>query len=131
MITLVVPMPPNLANARMHWRVKHKARQDYWNDLYVLRAGSLRRKPIPGDLYIPRPPVEPYSNSTLRSVMYLGQDMDDDNAVARHKWVLDWLTRWYYIVDDKRKHLRWESFPEQVIKRDGNYRIALTITPIE
>jgi hypothetical protein len=36
-----------------------------------------------------------------------------------------------YIAGDRRKNLRWEAFPEQVVKRDGNYRLVLTLTPIE
>jgi hypothetical protein len=61
--------------------------------------------------------------------MYLGAAMDDDNAAARHKPLLDWLKTRGYIAADRRKCLRWESFPEQIIRRNGHYHIELTITP--
>lgn len=57
--------------------------------------------------------------------------MDDDNAIARHKPLLDWLKKRRYIVDDRRSRLRWESLPDQVVKRDGNYRIVLILTPVD
>jgi hypothetical protein len=56
--------------------------------------------------------------------------MDDGNAMNRHKWIEDWLTTRGYIVDDRKKNLEWEGFPEQIVKRDGNYSITLTLTPI-
>ncbi len=62
--------------------------------------------------------------------MYLGGAMDDDNAMARHKPLLDWLKTRGYIADDRKKNIVWEGLPEQIVKRDGNYRIELTITPL-
>jgi hypothetical protein len=59
--------------------------------------------------------------------MHLGAMMDHDNALRRHKWPLDWLKTRRYIVDDSPAHLNWKSFPEQRVKRDGNYRIDLTL----
>lgn len=56
--------------------------------------------------------------------------MDDDNAAARHKPLLDWLRRSGYILDDKRKNCRWRNFPAQIVRRDGNYWIELTLEEV-
>ena len=112
-LVLTLPMPPNLANSRMHWRVKHKAKLAYW------MACDATRKPAK--------PRTPLARATLSSVMYLGAAMDTDNAMSRHKWTLDYLTARGWIADDRRTCLTWLGFPEQVVKRDGNYRLVLTL----
>jgi hypothetical protein len=61
--------------------------------------------------------------------MYLGGAMDDDNAAGRHKWAIDWLRTRGYLASDRRSGLRWERFPDQVVQRDGRYRLVLTLTP--
>lgn len=123
-LTFTVPMPANLTNrgsGRSHWRVIHTEKTAYRAQLDLLLAAK----------QLPRPPAEPFAKATVRSTMHLGGAMDDDNAMARHKVLLDWLKQRRYIVDDRRKCLRWESFPEQIIKRDGNYHIVLTLTPLQ
>ena len=117
-ITLTVPMPDNIANSRMHWTRRMRIKQQYAKQLNELQSIGI----------IPPPPAVPLPHVTVRSVMYLGGPMDDDNAVARHKPLLDWLKRAKYIVDDRRKCLRWEKFPEQVVRRNHQYRIEITIT---
>lgn len=117
-LTLMVAMPPNLANARMHWRVKHNAKVAYWETLDAL---ALATKAV-------RPAVPPLGRARIASVMYLGAKMDADNAMARHKWVLDWLQSRGYIANDK--HLEWVALPEQVVKRNQFYRIELTLTEL-
>ena len=76
---------------------------------------------------IPAPPKQPLDSITLSVVMHLARQMDHDNAAARCKWPIDWLKTRRYIVDDSPAHLRWASFPEQRVKRDGNYRLDLTL----
>jgi hypothetical protein len=114
----VFPMPPNLANGRMHWRVKHKAKTDYWRILDF------------GQRLFPRLPDKPFEKATISVVLRLGHAMDDDNAMARVKWALDWLVTRGYIVDDKRKNLKWEGLPEQIVKRDGCYRLEITLREV-
>lgn len=116
-LTFVLPMPPNLANARMHWRRKHREKLDYW----MILDAKLAWKDLPN------PPRRPWPHATIRSTMYLGASMDDDNAMARHKWALDWLVSRGYLVDDRKRCLTWDGFPAQVVKRDGNYRLEITI----
>lgn len=123
-LELTLPMPELLTNSNRgrsrHWRAMHDEKLAYWQRLDLLMYTRA----------IPRPPATPIMRATLRSVMYLGGAMDDENAAARHKIAIDWLRSRRYIADDRRKNLRWESFPEQIVKRDGNYRLVLTITPI-
>ena len=101
----------------MHWRVKHKAKLAYWHacDVALMLPGA------------PRKPAVPFQRATLTSTMHLGAAMDTDNAMARHKFTLDFLTSRGWIADDRRTCLTWLGFPEQVVKRDGNYRLVLTL----
>jgi hypothetical protein len=112
---LVVPMPPNLANGRMHWRKKHTAKVAYWQTLDTLLV--LRQLPLP--------PTAPLSPVTLGSTLYLWAHMDDDNALARIKWAADWLKTRGYIVDDRRPHCKF-LIPEQHIDR-ADQRLVLTL----
>lgn len=103
-----MPLPPNLANARMHHMVKHRAKVEYWRHLDLLLAGGI----------LPPPPAAPLKKATITATMTLHNPMDDGNAANRaEKWPCDWLKTRGYIVDDSRKHLRWTGFPEQRITR--------------
>lgn len=122
-IELTVPMPPHVTNrsrGSTHWRRAYSEKRDYWLRLDELMLTH----------QIAQPPIDPFQQASLRSVMHLGGAMDDDNALARHKPLLDWLRSRRYIADDRRKNLKWEGLPEQVVKRDGNYRIVLTLSPV-
>jgi hypothetical protein len=130
-LTLVVPMPPNIGNgSHGHWSSRYREKNAYWRvlDLLTGKRGLIGRERF---FSIPRPPQQPFAKASIRSTMYLGGAMDDSNAMRRHKWVEDWLVTRGYLVDDRKKCLTWEGFPEQVIKRDGNYRIVLVLTPTE
>jgi hypothetical protein len=122
---LTIPMPPTNTNSAKgrsrHWRVLEKEKNAYWEmlDLYVVLGR------------IPDAPHEPIAQATIRSVMYLGGAMDDDNAMARHKWPIDWLRKRGYIAGDRRTNLRWEGLPHQIVKRDKHYRMVLTLTPVD
>jgi hypothetical protein len=119
-----VPMPPHVTNrarGSSHWRRGYAEKVAYWELLDTLQnCGRI----LP-------PPRERWARVSARSTMHLGGAMDDDNALARHKPLLDWLKTRGYLVDDRKKNVRWESMPDQVVKRDGNYRIVLTLTPVE
>jgi hypothetical protein len=122
-LTFSFPMPPNLTNTvgrgSNHWRAKYATRKTYIARLDELQNAGL----------LPPPPTLPFKKSLVSSVMHLGAAMDDDNALARHKVILDFLKTRGYIVDDRKKNLVWHSLPEQVVKRmkDGGYRIELTL----
>lgn len=110
----------NKASGRSHWRYVYSAKKKYQRQLDELQQAGL----------IALPPAEPIARVKVKSVMHLGNHMDDDNAIARHKVLIDWLKTRGYIVDDRRKNLQWESLPNQIVRRNGDYRIELTITPI-
>lgn len=122
-LTITVPMPPNLTNrssGKSHWRVIHREKKSYAKRLDELQLVGL----------IPPPPLAPLQKAMVCSTMHLGNAMDDDNALARHKPLMDWLKTRGYIADDRKKCLSWHSLPQQIVKRDGNYRIELTLRPL-
>jgi hypothetical protein len=118
-------MPPNIANgSHGHWRTRHRQKKAYWGALDAVAIhGTI------GPYTIPRHPPQPFARATIASRMYLGGAMDDSNAMRRHKWVEDWLVTRGYLADDRKKCLTWAGFPEQIVKRDGNYRLELTLSP--
>jgi hypothetical protein len=136
-LTLVVPMPPTLTNSAhgrsRHWRALEREKTAYWATLDTMQGPKPWRVPAPSgyiEYQLPTPPARPWASVEIRSTMYLGGAMDDENAMARHKWLVDWLRHRGYIADDRKKNVRWSDFPEQIVKRDGRYRIHLTITPL-
>lgn len=114
----MLPLPPNLANSRWHWRVKQNKKKQYYAALDLLRVAKL----------LPPVPSEPWPVAEVRAEMVLGAAMDDDNAMARCKWALDWIVRAGYLVDDRRKALRWAGFPSQDVTRKRDYTLTLTLT---
>lgn len=150
-LTFVLPMPPNVANRQMHHMVRHRIKRGYWalldvlhglpHDAKALRAfGGVKMPDLAAQIghalaFASRNPVrkiEPlgFGFASIRSTMYLGAAMDHGNAMNRHKWVEDWLVTRGYIVDDAPDCLQWDGLPQQEIKRDGDYRIALTLTEL-
>lgn len=121
-LKLTVPMPENIANASQRgWRGLHARKVRYFRQLDEMQGAGL----------LPPPPKRAFPKATIRATMYLGAAMDDGNAMHRcEKWPCDWLKTRGYIADDRRSCLTWEGLPAQVVKRDGNYRIELTLTPL-
>jgi hypothetical protein len=107
-----LPLPPNLANGRMHWRVKERKRKEY----FVL-CKILGKMGVPGAMHRFRG-IEPAPGlAHLSFLLKLGNRMDDDNALARCKWAVDFLVADHILIDDSPKHCRM-SIPSQVITRD-------------
>ncbi len=120
-LVITVPMPINISNGgHYHWRTTYKQKTAYINALDMRQIARL----------IPRPPAVPFPRARISAVMHLANRMDADNAMRRCKWPLDWLKTRGYIADDSPKVLDWAGFPEQVVKRDGDYRITFTLTPL-
>ena len=114
-------MPRNIANgSHGHWRVREAQRKAYRAVLDMLQLTK----------QITPPPATPFARARIDSVMHLANQMDVDNALRRHKWVLDWLKTSGYITNDSPTCLEWVSFPEQRVKRDGNYRIDITLVEL-
>jgi hypothetical protein len=115
------PMPENIANTPMHHMVRHRLKTAYWALCDTLQAGGI----------LPPPPVAPWARVAVTSHMTLGNPMDDDNAMARHKPLLDWLKTRGYIVDDRRKCLTWDGLPEQRVSRKNAPGIELILRRVE
>lgn len=114
-----LPLPPNLANSRMHWAVKHLKRTAYFEACDALQ--------LTGD--VPPPPPTPIAKAVIQETLYVGSEMDDDNAAARTKWAVDWLKTRGYIADDKRANLLRKGYPDQRVRLKP-YRLELALTPI-
>lgn len=122
---LTLPLPPSLTNSgkgrSRHWRSLEKEKTAYWETLDLLQMTR----------QIPRPPPQPFERAAVSATLYLWNEMDEDGAMARMKWLLDWLRkRGGFIVDDRRKNLQWAGLPEQVIDR-RRPRVELVLTPLD
>lgn len=112
MIRLDLPEPPNIANARLHWRAKHRKRKAYMHDAYYLAVAQHR------------PPKEPPEHVKIRAHLRLWNLRDEDNLTASIKWALDAL-RGAYFVDDDPAHLTLESVTQEIDRK--NRGLTLTI----
>lgn len=99
-VLLTLPLPPNMANGRMHWRAKNRKRQEYLAMCDAWESGSPLR----------------LTKARMTPRLYVWSKMDVDNAMARLKWPVDWLVRRGYLPDDNPDHLEW-SIPKQIIDR--------------
>lgn len=112
---LTLPLPPNRANARWHWRTENRQKQSY--HLHCIGADVGKRPP------------QPYPKARITATLYVWSLMDQDNLMARLKWPLDWLVERQIITDDNAKHLEWSGLPTQVVDRK-NQRIEFDIAEI-
>ena len=121
-VVLELPLPPNLANGRWHWRVKVKKRTAYlqYARTAIYRLGLVDRK---------------WPHVTVRPTLIVWNRMDADNAVARLKWAIDALSYNGVIPDDRPQFLRYDfdpttGGPYQEINRTRNgQKLVLVITP--
>jgi hypothetical protein len=119
-VTVTLPLPPTMSNSRRHWRVTDKLRKQYMErctnwELLGIGAGPDGMRSMPRTAQAITPPDFVQMNIH----MFLGQEMDQDNALSRCKWPIDWLVRARYLVDDKPKHCRL-TIPIQSIERNKN-----------
>lgn len=122
-----MPAPPNLANSRMHWRVKHNKKVAYWRTLTTLHlgAGGIQASPFP------KTPRNALTKVRITAHFVLGNTMDQDNLMARCKWPIDWLKEAGYLVDDSPKHLTWTGIPTQEVSRKTPPTLTLTVETAE
>lgn len=120
-MTFVFPMPANRANGSRSWKGDHFGKQRYYKQCDERQNAGL----------FPRPPATPMRRCAASVVMYLGSEMDNDNAAGRTKFCWDWLKTRGYIVDDSPKHVHQSEYPSQRIKRNQNYRVEITLTALE
>ena len=112
---LTLPLPPNRANAREHWRVTFKKKHQYYNHA---RLAMLGQKCWDGPLK---------TRMRLDATLYLWARMDRDNLMARLKWPIDALVKSGILVDDNEEWLDLQM-PKQVIDRK-NRRVEIILTP--
>lgn len=117
MLVLTLPLPPNAANSRRHWRVVLKEKKAYWAKLNVLTKFGTE----------PKAPRSPFDPAHISAHLYVHQIMDTDNVFNRLKIALDWM-KGLYIVDDAPGHLQWAGIPSQTVDRK-NPRVVLTLSP--
>jgi hypothetical protein len=118
--TLMLPMPRRMANgSHGHWSYKLAMQNQYIGVLNAMQCARL----------VPAPPKEPPQCAQLASHLFLRSEMDDDNALARLKWPIDWLVNNHYLAGDKRKNLR-NSIPLQTVTHREPQRIEFGITPL-
>ncbi|AHG92146.1 hypothetical protein J421_4678 (plasmid) [Gemmatirosa kalamazoonensis] len=130
-LELVVPVPPIVANrahgSSRHWSAIDRERRTYLEQLDTL--AMIGHAP-PAPWRVPDPPATPMRRALLTSAMVLGGAGDDDGAVSRHKWLIDWLVARCYLASDRRTCVRWGAFPTQRVTRKEPASIRLTLTPI-
>lgn len=116
LVRLTLPMPPNVANGRMHWRTKHRTKLAYWDacDMRVVLRVN------------PKAPAAPLDPAHIDARFFVHQTMDADNLMARAKIALDWLVSRGYIHDDAPQHLKWAGIPEQEVDRK-NQRLEVEV----
>lgn len=100
-----MPLPPNMANSRKHWRAKLRERQQYEDHAFVWLAANKHK-----------PPRKPLKRATIHATLYTYSTMDTDNLIARLKWPVDYLVKAGWLVDDDPHHLEW-TMPRQAIDR--------------
>ena len=118
---IVLPLPPNMANSSMHWRTKNRKRQDYVQHCHAT-AKYDPPKIYPG---VPRT----LEKATITATIYHTHTMDDDNAMARLKWPVDWLVTNLWLTDDDPAHLVWTGVPTQVKCKREDRRVEFVLEP--
>lgn len=108
-LKVVLPLPPNRANDRSHWRKVHREKKAYYELAtfqLLLQSDYGRRVRAEGGDYF-----------NVTATLYVKAKMDDDNAVARLKWPLDTLVNNGLLFSDKRPWCTLTGIPEQQIDR--------------
>ena len=96
--------------------VKHREKKAYWK-----RCDNL--------MYFPDFPLAPEDGPmegvTISATWYVRNLMDEDNAVARLKWVLDWLKTRGYIVDDRTENVSLAKPIQFIDRKDPRLEIEI------
>ena len=104
---LVLPLPVNIANSRLHWAAKHKKKKAYWEHLDILVI--LNR--------LPPAPDTPYQSADLVFDWFVWNKLDPDNLGARKKWILDWLVTRGYLADDRESNVTLTDLPQTIDRK--------------
>lgn len=107
---LVLPLPPNRANSRWHWREESRRK----NTFYLMSTA----------LY-PRLPAQTLERCDISCDLYVWSLMDTDNAYGRLKWVLDWLQAREYITDDSPKVIETLTVRQYIDRKNQRLELEL------
>jgi hypothetical protein len=110
MLTITLPVPANIANGRMHWAAKSRKQK-----AYRLRCTVMH----------PSRPERPIEKAHITAAWYVWNTMDDDNAVARLKWPIDWLVARGIILNDDPAHMTLGEVTQEIDRREP--RLVLTV----
>jgi len=105
--------PPNYANARMHWRVKHTS-VTLWADFVIHSLAN-----IPFDWQI----IKPRLTLTLHGI----NEPDFDNLVSRWKPILDGLVRAKIIEDDRISVIGSPTFHWKKVNKLLDQRVHIVV----
>ena len=117
---LTLPLPTNIANARLHWAQRHRARRKYFEICDLFMAGGERAG-------VSAPPSQPPEKAKIRITFFLHNKMDEYNLTARAKWIQDWLQTRGYIKSDSPDHLRLLRPRQKVDRKNKRVEIELTV----
>jgi len=112
----VMPLPPNRANARWHWRTEKRLKDEYYLACDLICRKQLRS-------------AENWERATISAKLYVWAESDWDNLVGRLKWPVDWLVLSGFIRSDSPKVLEWQM-PTQEIDRK-NQRVEILLNRME
>ena len=122
---LTLPLPPNMANASVHWRTKNRQRKEYLTLCDYLRNPRPKWHSTRSGKLGPPPKVQ------ITATLYHTHKSDPDGRMARIKWPVDWLTRNGYIVDDDDEHLVWAGVPTQVKCKKADRRVEFILEEVK
>jgi hypothetical protein len=109
-VKITLPLPENLANSRLHWAAKNRVRANY---MLLCTAAH------------PARPAEPIAPVILDATLYGWNRNDEDNAVARLKWPIDWLVERQIILDDHPSALRLGTVTQEIDRKNQRLEIVL------
>lgn len=118
---ITLPLPPNMANGRFHWRVKNNKRKAYFEACDI--ASIILNRDYVEAVSLPLPIMR----ARIKAVVYCGGEMDTDNCLARLKWPVDWLVKRHYLKGDKPSQLEWDWPIKQIVDRKEQYRVEITL----
>lgn len=76
-------------------------------------------------------PAIPWPALLANAVCYPAGINDEGNLIARLKPMEDWIVRQGLVPDDKPKHWHWAGIPQQVVQREQEPFVVLTLQRAE
>jgi len=113
---LVLPVPPNRANARLHWVRAHQERKFYEAKVFKLLMW-----------FKDELPKEPQEFTYWQADFFISKLYDADNLVSLCKWPIDALVKGGIMKDDSPKHAWPKHFPTQTKCKKSEVRLELTL----